>query len=284
MTAPLRSDAEALDPVRLRRWGPEGSDAYHIVVPPRPHQAAWLSRAAQQVALEADGSTISVCCIVDRALCPDQWSKESMCRALPCVASLLKVAGLAVHITAVGERPPLRRVPASEQRLPPTCWESAHHQLTKPGLVNSGVIHLNELPRAHLLWEAPTCSSQGRSLEQRLQLAWGKPGSTHCAPGLTPGPSLGRDTAFGPTIAMQGVLQFIAATPGHGPLDSYVRPRQWQAPPGRGHNVPRPHGRKSAERSCGTTGTAAGEGRRRSARLQKTAATPWNVRGAWEEF
>ena len=86
LSMPLPVDAEALDPIRLRRWGPQGADAYHLVVLPRPHQAAWLARAAQQVALEAGGSTISVCCIVDRALCPEQWAQKPSakhCLVLP---------------------------------------------------------------------------------------------------------------------------------------------------------------------------------------------------------
>ena len=52
VSIPLRTDAEALDPTCLRRWGPEGEDAVHLVVPPQPHQAAWLARAVQQLPLE----------------------------------------------------------------------------------------------------------------------------------------------------------------------------------------------------------------------------------------
>ena len=125
VSKPLRTDAEALDPTRLRRWGPEGAGLHHLVVPPRQHQASWIARAVQQLPLEDDGSTITVCCVVDRALCPDAWSQEALSRALPCTASLLKEACLEVRVAAVGERPPLQRVPASERRLPPNTWEAA---------------------------------------------------------------------------------------------------------------------------------------------------------------
>ena len=125
MSKPLRTDAEALDPTCVRRWGPEGEDAVHLVVPPRPHQAAWLARAVQQLPLEGAGSVLTVCCIVDRAACPEAWGQAAFCNALPCAASLFKSPGLDVGVVAVGECPPLLRVPAQEQCLPPKTWEAA---------------------------------------------------------------------------------------------------------------------------------------------------------------
>ena len=134
---PLRDDVVALDPLRISRWGPGGDGPYHLVVPPRPHQAAWLTRSRQQLAFEATGTVVSVCCIVDRANCPPLWDEEALRRALPSVAALLADATLEVHVTAIGERPPLRRVPASSRQLPPAAWVPAHLASNKVLLVVS---------------------------------------------------------------------------------------------------------------------------------------------------
>ena len=134
---PLRDDIVALDAHRLRRWGPEEVEPYHLVVLPRPHQAAWLERGRQQVPFETAGSVISVLCIVSREHCPVHWDEEALRRALPGVASLLADQSLEVHVTAVGERPPLRRVPATTRQLPPSMWEIAHLALNRVLLVVS---------------------------------------------------------------------------------------------------------------------------------------------------
>ena len=125
LTRPLLTDTEALNPCRLRRWGPEGIGPYHLVVPPRPHQGAWLERAVQQLPLEDPESAITVCCILDRAACPDAWTREALCQSLPCCAPLVKAPNVQVRAAAVGERPPLLRVPANGKQLPPPKWDDA---------------------------------------------------------------------------------------------------------------------------------------------------------------
>ena len=49
LTCPHLEDAAALHPTELRRWGPPGGTPYRIVVPPRPHIAAWAQRCAAQM-------------------------------------------------------------------------------------------------------------------------------------------------------------------------------------------------------------------------------------------
>ena len=128
---PLREDKVALDVQQLRRWGPDGTEAYHLVVHPRPHQAAWLERSRQQLAMEASGTVITVLCVVARELCPLHWDEATLVRALPGTAVLLGDTTMEVHITAIGERPLLRRVPATCRQLPPTAWEAAHLALNR---------------------------------------------------------------------------------------------------------------------------------------------------------
>ena len=70
LTHPHLEDFVALNPLRLARWGPTEKNACHIVVPPRPHQAAWLTRAHQQVALEGAGAEFTVACIVSPQCLP----------------------------------------------------------------------------------------------------------------------------------------------------------------------------------------------------------------------
>ena len=69
LTKPLRDDGAALDSRRLQRWGPAGPDPYHLFVPPRPHLAEWLQRCQRQLPLEAPGTVITVCCVVERDKC-----------------------------------------------------------------------------------------------------------------------------------------------------------------------------------------------------------------------
>ena len=66
-------DSVALQPGRLERWGPAGSDPYHVVVLPRPHLDVWMRRVHQQLAMEAGGSVITVAVVVPRDRCPQVW-------------------------------------------------------------------------------------------------------------------------------------------------------------------------------------------------------------------
>ena len=154
---PLLDDAAALSPRHLERWGPSGGEPCHIVVLPRPHQAQWLARGRQQLPVEAEGTVISVLCIVDRSNCPPQWDGTSLRRALPGASVLLDDPGVAVHITAIGERPPLRRVPAGCRQLPPPTWEDAYLALNRVLLVVSFACHAgpSSLPFGRWLGEPP---------------------------------------------------------------------------------------------------------------------------------
>jgi hypothetical protein len=127
LTSPFRDDGEALHPGRLRRWGPDGVEPYHLLVPPRPHLAAWLERCRQQLAVEADGVQLTVCCMVPRAGCSTSLDAASLRRLVPQASTLLDDKSLEVSALLVGERPPVIRVPAkSEERvLPPRQWEDA---------------------------------------------------------------------------------------------------------------------------------------------------------------
>jgi hypothetical protein len=128
LTKPHLEDVPALNPVRLQRWGTSGTEAYHIFVPPRPHQAVWMQRAQRQLAMEAAGSTITLGCVVPRAVLDVTLSKNSLMRALPPLKAVLEDVAVEVWVHAIGERPPLRRVPATEvkKQLPPAAWEQAY--------------------------------------------------------------------------------------------------------------------------------------------------------------
>ena len=119
ISQPLREDAEALNPLALRRWGPPGDAAYTMLVQPRPHLAEWFGRARQQLAVEAPGSWISVCCVVPRERCSESLDKAAVRRMVPQAAGVLDDASLEVRVTAIGERPLVLRIPATEQQLPP---------------------------------------------------------------------------------------------------------------------------------------------------------------------
>lgn len=127
LTKPAVEDSIGLNPLRLTRWGPADLTAYHIVVPPRPHQASWLTRAHQQVALEGPQVEFSICCIVPRDQCAATLDSATIRRLIPSSAPILDDPNLEVEVLAVGERPPLVRVPAHNdvRQLPPTSWESA---------------------------------------------------------------------------------------------------------------------------------------------------------------
>ena len=128
MTQPHLEDVQALNPARLVRWGWPGTSDYHIFVPPRPHQALWLQRAQRQLAMEVPTSTITVSCVVPRGALDVTLCKSSLLRALPALRSVLEDVAVAVRVHAIGERPPLRRVPATEMKkqLPPARWEHAY--------------------------------------------------------------------------------------------------------------------------------------------------------------
>ena len=128
LTQPHLEDSAALNPTQLARWGPRDASTYHIVVPPRPHVAQWLHRAHQQVAMEANDTVFTVCCVVPRNACGTSLDNAAVRRLVPSAAALLDDSTLEVQVLAVGERPPLVRVPAQDdsRRLPPASWEVAH--------------------------------------------------------------------------------------------------------------------------------------------------------------
>ena len=125
LTKPHVEDAAALQTGTAKRWGPPGEQAYHLVVPPRPHNSVWLPRARQQLLLEACGTWITVLLVVDRSKCPATWTPATLAHALPHATPILQDPALEVRIAAVGERPPLVRVPANAKTLPPPHWETA---------------------------------------------------------------------------------------------------------------------------------------------------------------
>ena len=126
LTTPHLEDGPALSTQAVRRWGPVGTTPCHIFVPPRPHLASWLQRCQQQASMEAPGTQLSVCCIVPRERCPDRFDAGAIRKLIPQAAALLDDPELVIRLLAVGERPPLVRVPATERQLPPQRWEAAH--------------------------------------------------------------------------------------------------------------------------------------------------------------
>ena len=125
LTSPHVDDMSALQTGTPTRWGPPGANAYHLVVPPRPHAGVWLARARQQLLLEADGTWITMLLIAARATCPETWTPSTLLRALPQAAPILNDPALEIRIAAVGERPPLVRVPTDSQMLPPEHWDTS---------------------------------------------------------------------------------------------------------------------------------------------------------------
>lgn len=128
LTQPHLEDFIAMNPLKLCRWGPATSVAYHVVVPPRPHQASWLTRAYQQVALEGAKAEFTICCVVPRDQCVTSIDSAAVRRLLPATAPILDDPHMEVEVIAIGERPPLRRVPARNdvRQLPPVAWEPAY--------------------------------------------------------------------------------------------------------------------------------------------------------------
>lgn len=123
VSSPDIEDIPAFKPAPLQRWGPPTGDKYHILVPPRPHVANWLQRCHHQLGVEAPLTKISVCCIVPRASCPHTLDAASLQRLVPQSAPLLSDPTVELRVIAVGERPPVVRIPAEEMTLPPRKWE-----------------------------------------------------------------------------------------------------------------------------------------------------------------
>jgi len=119
-------DVVAMDPGRLMRWGPVGEEPYHLFIAPRPHQARWVERARRQLALEAPGYIVTVAFVVPRDAVPGTLNEGALRRMLPAAACILDHPELTVTLLAVGERPPLLRVPAGgSKQLPPPQWDRA---------------------------------------------------------------------------------------------------------------------------------------------------------------
>jgi hypothetical protein len=129
LTQPHLEDHVALNPKEIRRWGLAGDEPYRIVVPPRPHQAAWAERCAAQMRVEAPGSVLVWCAVVPRdRIGAGAADQSALRRLLPQAGALFEAKDLRVDVKVVGERAPLRRVPAKSERdmvLPPTQWERA---------------------------------------------------------------------------------------------------------------------------------------------------------------
>jgi hypothetical protein len=125
LTSPDILDAAALCHDRIRRWG-SNDQPNHIIIPPRPHVAAWIERLQLQLEVEHPQSILSFCCIVPREKCPALLDTAALLRLIPQLKPLLDDPRLAVHALAVGERPPVIRVPADSKQLPPATWERAY--------------------------------------------------------------------------------------------------------------------------------------------------------------
>ena len=147
ISKPFRDDAEALCPSALRRWGPDGVDKYHLLVPPRPHMAEWFSRIKQQVAMEAPGTWITVFCVVPRARCSAQLDGNTLSQFIPQAAGILSDPSLEVRVSAVGERAPVLRVPANVRQLPPSTWDSGRLPLDRVLVAVSLRRHPGTAPR-----------------------------------------------------------------------------------------------------------------------------------------
>ena len=154
LTRPHVEDAAALHPTELRPWGPGGATPYRVVVPPRPHVAAWAQRCAAQMRVEAPGTEMLLCMVVPREQCPSGAAAPDLKRLLPHAGPLLEDRALQVEIRVVGERAPLWRVPAKgdEKVLPPATWEPARLPMNR-------VLVVLVLRRADGPWRPPSISS-----------------------------------------------------------------------------------------------------------------------------
>ena len=174
LQSPYKEDAVALQSGRLLRWGPDGSDQYHLVVPPRPHMSVWLQRARQQLPLESPGTWISVCCVVPRVSCPQSWGGAALSQLIPQAEGILADMTLEVRVMAVSERPPLVRVPAETRALPPAKWEPALLARDRVLVVISFRRHLGSRPPVAVRWlgepPPPVASGDLELLRLDLQL------------------------------------------------------------------------------------------------------------------
>lgn len=119
-------DPEALTS-DIHRWGPAGDGPYHLLVPPRPHLATWAERCAIQMKVEAPGTICTLCAVVPRNKLEGGLTVSALRRHLPQAAVLLDDTTLDKDIVLVGERAPLRKVPATneDKTLPPKNWEDS---------------------------------------------------------------------------------------------------------------------------------------------------------------
>ena len=154
LTQPHLEDAAALHPTELRRWGPGGDAPYRLVVPPRPHVAAWVQRCAAQMRMEAPGTVLLMCALVPRDQCGGGGDLASLRRMLPQAGPLLEDVSLQVEVKVVGERAPLMRVPAKgdDRVLPPGAWEHAWVPMDR-------VLVVLVVRRAGMPWQAPVVGS-----------------------------------------------------------------------------------------------------------------------------
>ena len=76
--------------------------------------------------MESPAARFTVWCVVSRDACPASFDAAAIRRLLPQAEPLLKDPNIAMRAIALGERPPVIRVPSTEMQLPPQVWESAH--------------------------------------------------------------------------------------------------------------------------------------------------------------
>ena len=152
MTTPYREDAVALQSGRLERWGPPGDGPYHLVVPPRPHLAVWMQRVRQQLAMEAPGTWVTLCAVVPRDRCPQQWDLPALGRALPQAECLVNDPNLEVRVVALANGPQWF---VSQQM----CWSCHLQGGIPPCCVARGCCYLSMYAGGWAL--EPLCSAAG---------------------------------------------------------------------------------------------------------------------------
>jgi hypothetical protein len=176
-------DSVALHPTRLRRWGPSDGAPCHVVVPPRPHLADWLRRAHMQMAQEAAGTWISVCCVVQRDHCPADLTPTSLRRLLPQAVTILQDRSLEVRAAAVGERPRILRVQASEDLQLPPRWEVGLLARDKVLVVLSFRRHADDAGPPHGVWIRGALPPLPKEDLELLRLEFILPAATKAATG-----------------------------------------------------------------------------------------------------
>ena len=180
---PHREDHVALQSGKLTRWGPTTGDPYHVVVPPRPHVEVWMQRARQQLVVEGPGTWITMAVVVPRDRCPQVWDEAALRRVLPQAVGVLEDKNLEVRAVAVGERPPVMRVPADMHQLPPPRWDSGLLPSTKVLLFLSFRVKLGDRPPLTCRWlRDPPPPLQPEDLEL-LRLDYVLPPATKAATG-----------------------------------------------------------------------------------------------------